>query len=524
MTDSARARILYADDEEDVREVFAAVFAPDFDVVLASGGAEALALLAEEPGFDVLVSDMRMDPMRGSELLGRAYQEFPDVQRILLTGYTDYDDLAAAVNQGHVYAYAQKPWDADQLKLTISNAIESRRLASENRRLVAELKIANARLTDDLDSVSRAVPARPRLQVGSPAMARVLEQVIAVAGTDASVLLHGETGVGKELVAAAIHERSHRKRGRFVAQNLAALPPELMTSELFGHVRGAFTGAQASRRGLFELADGGTLFLDEIGEAPLPLQAMLLRALESREIWPVGGSEPRTVDCRIIAATNRDLLQESQNNNFRLDLYYRLVVAPIFIPPLRDRPQDVRGLGAPMLESASRRMGRLIPRVTDAAWLALENHSWPGNVRELSNVMERLVIYHAGKEVDAADLNLPAEVQIHDDEPPPSMQGLPGGFASSQRLMAAGNNPSSSNVRISGMGSAQSSPRTFKAADPSVITLRVPETGTTFDDLEREILVQVLQRADGNQSRAARSLGLSESTLRSRLKRLGLKG
>ena len=411
MSDPARARILYADDEEDVREVFAAVFAGDFDVVCAAGGEEALEQLARSPGFDVLVSDMRMDPMRGSELLAKAYESYPDVQRILLTGYSDHDDLAAAVNLGHVWAYVQKPWDADQLKLTIKRAVEARSLESENRRLVKELKQANAKLSDDLDTVSRVVTPRPRLQVGSPAMARVLEQVIAVAGTDASVLLYGETGVGKELVAAAIHERSARKRGRFVAQNLAALPPELMTSELFGHVRGAFTGAQASRRGLFELADGGTLFLDEIGEAPLPLQAMLLRALESREIWPVGGSEPRQVDCRIIAATNRDLLAEAQNNTFRLDLYYRLVVAPIFIPPLRDRPQDVRGLGAPMLEAAARRMGRMLPRVTDAAWAALENHTWPGNVRELSNVMERLVIYHAGKEVDAPDLNLPQQQQ-----------------------------------------------------------------------------------------------------------------
>ena len=525
MTDPSRARVLYADDEEDVREVFAAVFAGDFDVVCAPGGAEALALLKkEQPGFDVLVSDMRMDPMRGSELLAKAYEAYPDVQRILLTGYTDHDDLAAAVNLGHVFAYVQKPWDAEQLKLTIQRAIEARRLELENRRLVGELKQANAKLTDDLESVSRAATPRPRLQVGSPAMARVLEQVIAVAGTDASVLLYGETGVGKELVASAIHERSARKRGRFVAQNLAALPPELMTSELFGHVRGAFTGAQSSRRGLFELADGGTLFLDEIGEAPLPLQAMLLRALESREIWPVGGSEPRTVDCRIVAATNRDLLQEAQNNTFRLDLYYRLVVAPIFIPPLRDRPQDVRGLGAPMLEAAARRMGRVLPRITDAAWTALENHTWPGNVRELSNVMERLVIYHAGKEVDVPDLNLPVHVERVSEPPPPSTSFAGGGFASSQRVMAAvGNNPSSGNVRITGLNS----PRQFPAApatDPQTITLRVPETGTTFDDLEREILVQVLQRAEGNQSRAARSLALSESTLRSRLKRLGLKG
>ena len=477
-------RVLYADDEEDVREVFAAVFGADFDVTCVASGAEALTAMARDAeGFDVLVSDMRMEPMRGSELLARAYDAHRDTQRILLTGYSDHDDLAAAVNEGHVFAYAQKPWEADQLRLTIQRAYEQRRLERENRRLVQELTVANARLKDDLESVSRAVPPRPRLQVTSPPMAKVLEQVIAVAGTDASVLLHGETGVGKELVAWAIHERSARKRGRFVAQNLAALPPELMTSELFGHVKGAFTGAQQSRRGLFELADGGTLFLDEIGEAPLPLQAMLLRALEAREIWPVGGSEPRRIDVRIIAATNRDLLAEAKDGLFRLDLYYRLAVAPIFIPPLRERPQDVRGLGAPMLEAASRRMGRMIPRLNEPAWGALERHSWPGNVRELSNLMERLAIYHAGREVGPDEVGVPG----------PGRSGAPGG----------------------GGGASE---------EGDSIRLNVPESGTTFDDLEREILVQVLARAEGNQSRAARSLGLSESTFRSRLKRLGLKG
>jgi two-component system response regulator HupR/HoxA len=487
-----KTRVLYADDEEDVREVFAAVFASDFDVTCVASGAEALEVLGRENDFDVLVSDMRMEPMRGSQLLAHAYDSHRDVQRVLLTGYSDHDDLAAAVNDGHVFAYAQKPWDADQLRLTIKRAADQRRLELENRRLVQELTAANARLKDDLESVTRAVPQRPRLQVTSPPMAKVLEQVIAVAGTDASVLLHGETGVGKELVASAIHERSVRKRGRFVAQNLAALPPELMTSELFGHVKGAFTGAQQSRRGLFELADGGTLFLDEIGEAPLSLQAMLLRALEAREIWPVGGSEPRRIDVRIIAATNRDLLSEAKEGLFRLDLYYRLAVAPIFIPPLRDRAQDVRGLGAPMLEMAARRMGRMLPRLNDGAWAALERHSWPGNVRELSNLMERLAIYHAGREVGADEVGLPVTGMVTS-----SPWGTPAAAASSSAAKGEG---------------------------PDTILLKVPESGTTFDDLEREILVQILARAEGNQSRAARSLGLSESTLRSRLKRLGLKG
>jgi DNA-binding NtrC family response regulator len=497
-----RTKLLYVDDEEDLREVFAAVFSADFDVALAASGPEALDRLAAEP-FDVLVSDMRMEPMRGSEFLARAYAEHPDVERILLTGFSDHDDLAAAVNLGHVFAYVQKPWEADQLKLTILRAFQKRTLTLENRRLVDELSKANARLKDDVEVVVRQV-VRPRLQVTSPAMARVLDQVVAVAGTEASVLLHGETGVGKELVAAAIHERSARKRGRFVAQNLAALPPELMTSELFGHVKGAFTGAQAARRGLFELADGGTLFLDEIGEAPSSLQAMLLRALESREIWPVGGSEPRHVDLRIIAATNRDLLTHAQAGGFRLDLYYRLAVAPIEIPPLRARPEDVHGLGAPMLEAASRRMNRPLPRVTDSAWRALEQHAWPGNVRELANVMERLAIYHAGRDVTGDDLGLPKAG-------PASQPRIP---VSTSRVPAASATPSSDPAVAAALATTDGR---------GAIVLDLPESGTTFDDLEREILEQVLRRSSGNQSRAGRMLGLSESTFRSRLKRLGLK-
>jgi two-component system response regulator HupR/HoxA len=489
--------VLYVDDEDDVREVFEAVFEGDFDVSTAPSGADALAALARGP-IDVLVSDMRMEPMKGSELLARAFAQHRDVPRILLTGFSEHDDLADAVNRGHVWAYVQKPWDAEQLRLTIQRAFESRKLELENRRLVEELKAANHSLRDDVEVVQRAVQ-RPKLQVSSPAMARVFDQVVAVSGTDANVLLYGETGVGKELVAAAIHERSSRRRGRFVAQNLAALPPELMTSELFGHVKGAFTGAQASRRGLFELADGGTLFLDEIGEAPPALQAMLLRALESREIWPVGSSDPKSVDLRIIAATNRDLLAEAQSGVFRMDLYYRLAVAPIHIPPLRGRPEDVRGLGQPMLEAAAKRMGRAQPRVTDPAWRALEGHAWPGNVRELSNLMERLVIYHAGHEVDVEELGLPSASL-----------------------------PSSSHVRLGPSAELPPPPSppqpSLVAGAPWSIVLSLPEAGTTFDDLEKEILAQVLSRADGNQSRAARSLGLSESTLRSRLKRLGLKG
>ena len=536
-------RVLYADDEEDVREVFAAIFEDDFEVTCVATGQEALDALASRE-FDVLVSDMRMRPMNGSDLLAKAYESHKDAQRILLTGFSDHDDLADAVNRGHLFAYMQKPWDNEQLRLVIRRAAAQRRLELENRRLTNDLKASNVRLRDDVEAVSRSASAsRPKLLATSPMMQRVMAQVTAVAGTDASVLLHGETGTGKELIAAEIHERSGRRRARFVAQNLAALSPELMTSELFGHVKGAFTGAQQARRGLLELADGGTLFLDEIGEAPPSLQALLLRALESREFWPVGASEPRHVDVRIVSATNRDLLERANAGHFRLDLYYRLAVCPIEVPPLRARTEDVRGIGQPLLEAAAKRMNRELPRIGEPAWYALEAHPWPGNVRELGNVMERLVIYHAGRDVEPADLGLPQALRAsvfpynapygapqaapseaaRSRPPAPSWSTLPtAAYApdSVRDLNRVDSPPQSDDFDLPPL----SRPRfDVDAIAPGALSLDLPEGGTTFDDLEREILSQVLARADNNQSRAARSLGMSESTFRSRMKRLGLK-
>ena len=542
-------RVLYADDEEDVREVFAAIFEDDFEVTCVATGQQALDALASRE-YDVLVSDMRMRPMNGSELLAKAYELHKDAQRILLTGFSDHDDLADAVNRGHLFAYMQKPWDNEQLRLVIRRAAAQRRLELENRRLANDLKSSNARLRDDVEAVSRTASAsRPRLLATSPVMQRVMGQVTAVAGTDASVLLHGETGTGKELIAAEIHERSGRRRARFVAQNLAALPPELMTSELFGHVKGAFTGAQQARRGLLELADGGTLFLDEIGEAPPSLQALLLRALESREFWPVGASEPRHVDVRIVSATNRDLLSDAHAGHFRLDLYYRLAVCPIEVPPLRARTEDVRGIGQPLLAAAAHRMNRELPRIGEPAWRALEGHPWPGNVRELGNVMERLVIYHAGRDVEPADLGLPQSLRAS-LFPYNVPQAAPSEASPRSRPPAPSwgremSSPVSSSApapyvpdSVSDLHRADahahsdeydlpplSRPRLdVDAIAPGALSLDLPEGGTTFDDLEREILSQVLARADNNQSRAARSLGMSESTFRSRMKRLGLKG
>ncbi|MBX3233403.1 MAG: sigma-54-dependent Fis family transcriptional regulator [Labilithrix sp.] len=517
---AAKPRVLYVDGAEDVREVFAAVFADDFECLLSADTRTAFEVLTARQDVDVVVSDAPPD----------AFDAFPDVQRILLV---EHDAPADA--KGRLFAYLTKPWDRAQLALAIERATKIRRLEQENRRLMGELRSSVGRIRIE-------EPAREpaRLLASSAPMKKVVEQIGAVAGTDASVLLHGETGTGKELIAAEVHERSPRRRARFVAQNLAALPPELMTSELFGHVKGAFTGAQSARRGLFELADGGTLFLDEIGEAPLSLQALLLRALESSEFWPVGASEPKRVDVRIVAATNRDLLADAHQGLFRLDLYYRLAVCPIEVPPLRARPEDVRVIGQHLLEASSKRMNRDLPRLGEAAWRTLEAHPWPGNVRELGNVMERLVIYHAGRDVEPADLGLPQTLRpslfpfaprhtpisgfpAAEPSAPRSRPYLPVSDPVSSTIEAAP--PSGPFYERHDSEPPMSRPRMeVDAIAPGPLSLEVPEGGTTFDDLEREILLQVLSRADHNKSRAARSLGMSESTFRSRMKRLGLKG
>jgi DNA-binding NtrC family response regulator len=501
-----KIRVLYVDDDPALREVFAAVFSDQYQVACAATGQEALVLLAERD-FDVLVSVLRMRPMRGADLLVAAADAHPDLQRIAIADFSDHDDLGEALARAGLFAYVTKPWEDAQLRLLMGRAARHKQLEIDLRRSVKPVI--------DAEPTSRTF-ARTRLLTVSRPMQNVLSQIDAVAGTDASVLLHGETGTGKELVAAEIHERSSRRKSRFVAQNLAALPPELMTSELFGHVKGAFTGAQQARRGLFELADGGTLFLDEIGEAPMPLQALLLRALEAREFWPVGASEPRQVDVRIVAATNRDLLADARQGLFRLDLYYRLAVCPIAVPPLRARPEDVRGLGMPLLESAARRMNRPAPRITEAAWRSLELHPWPGNVRELANVMERLVIYHAGRDVHPGNLDLPTSLRASLfpflDEPPKSSAAADAFDEKTPRSIHLPDDARLSSPRLE-----------IDALPPGTLSLDLPEGGTTFDDLEREILAQVLARAENNQSRAARSLGMSESTFRSRMKRLGLK-
>src|SRR5512139_3315825 len=361
--------ILVVDDETAIRESLELTLGDDYRVFTAATGEEGLGILERER-IALIITDQELPTMKGVEFLESAIGIAPRAIRMMLTGYADIGSLARAVNEGRIYRYIPKPWEPDEVRLNVKRALEAFALAGENVQLASALADANERLRAENLYLRREVERRygfDQILGGSPAMARVFEVMEKVAETDATVLLTGETGTGKDLVARAIHYAGSRKDQRFVAQNCAALPDTLLESELFGHKRGAFTGAHADKKGLFEVAHRGTIFLDEIGETLPGMQVSLLRVLQDGEIRPLGSSETRKVDVRIIAATNRDLRKLVADGRFREDLYYRLRVVEIELPPLRERREDVPALAHHFLDLANEKMGRRIQGFTNAA-------------------------------------------------------------------------------------------------------------------------------------------------------------
>ena len=379
-------RILFVDDDRAGREV--ALFnlrKAGHKVTAASDGQEGLSLFSPEK-FDLVVTDVKMPGISGVDLLRRIRSLAPDVPVLVITAFGNVETAVEAMKAG-AYDFIGKPFHRDQLLLSVEKALERRRLAAE----VRNLRVRASGVEREIVSVSAA-------------MQRVLEIADRVAATDASVLISGESGTGKEAIARRIHVRSPRAEGPFVAVNCAAIPGELLESELFGHARGAFTGAVRDRLGRFRQAERGTLFLDEIGEIPLDLQAKLLRALQERTVDVVGGDKPVPVDVRILAATNRDLLERIGEGTFREDLYYRLNVVEIRVPPLRERPEDIPPLVEHFLAELASDREVEVPAPVLAE---LTRRPWPGNVRELKNACERMVILCSGGEVSAADLPPP---------------------------------------------------------------------------------------------------------------------
>ncbi len=381
-------KILVVDDEQSMTQFLGIVLRKEgYQVTTVHNGRDALDKARAE-AFDVVITDLRMPGMDGIQLLQGLKKLDPALPVILMTAYASQQTAIDAVNLG-AYQYLIKNAKNDEIKLIVRNALEMRRVRTENQYLKRELKKGHE---------EKAIIG------SSEEMLRVFKMVEKVAGSEATILIQGESGTGKELIAKEIHYRSGRAQGPFVSINCGAIPRDLLESNLFGHVKGSFTGAVRDSQGLFQVAEGGTFFLDEVGEMPLATQVKLLRALQEREIIPVGGTQPVKIDCRLVAATNADLEKEVAEGRFRADLFYRLNVIPIKLPSLRQRRDDIPLLVDHFLKRYAGGSGGAAKAVTKDAMDLLLKYDWPGNVRELENVMERAMILDEGGVIGPEDL------------------------------------------------------------------------------------------------------------------------
>jgi DNA-binding NtrC family response regulator len=457
-----KPRILVVEDEHAIQLALSGLLGrAGYEVSLAGSGEEAIAKLDEGP-FDLVLTDLALGRgASGMDVLRHAKRVRPETVVVMITAHGS-EKIAVEAMKAGAEDYVPKPFDNDEIRLVVQRALERTRLLRENRLL--------------LDQVQRLY-AFENLIGSGPAMQRVFETIQKVAETDLTVLVRGDSGTGKELVAQALHNRSSRRSRPFVAVNCAAISRELVESELFGHEKGAFTGADARRQGRFETADGGTIFLDEIGDMPLETQAKVLRVLQERSFERVGGSKPIQVDVRVVAATHRDLEQEVASGGFRQDLYYRLKVVEVALPPLSERSEDVPALAQRFLEQVNERLGRDKQRLSEPALARLVRHPWPGNVRELRNVLEQAAVLAGGTVIEEQDLHLdapafPAPAPVRQD-----LASLP--FSEAKRRMV--------------------------------------------DRFERDFLLGALRAHDGNISRAAESIGMVRQSLQQKIRELGLR-
>lgn len=392
-TEAKQKSILIVDDEENMRHMLQNMLTRyGYAVSTANDGADGLAQLADR-SFDFILCDVKMPKMNGMEFLKAAGDRLFSTTVIMMSAFGSIDMAIDAMKLG-AYDFVSKPFKNEEIRLTIKKAEERERLKREN----IELKDRIRRIGGNLSFGN---------MVGrSPAMQAVFSMALKVARFDSTVLITGESGTGKELVAQGIHLESDRRAGPMVPVNCATIPESLMESELFGHVKGAFTGADKDKKGLFEVADGGTLFLDEIGDIPVSLQPKLLRVLQESEIRPVGGSRSKRVSVRVIAATSKDLEAEIVSGRFREDLFYRLNVVPIVLPPLRQRIADVPLLCRFFITRFNQTLGSRIKTVSSGAMAALMQHDWPGNIRELENTIERAIVFAGGATLEIADFTL----------------------------------------------------------------------------------------------------------------------
>lgn len=443
-------KILVIDDDVSLRRVMEFnLEQAGYEVLTAGSGEDGLELFRRHRP-EMVVTDVQMPGMNGYEVLEKLLEIEPQTLVIIVTAFSTVEQAVDAMKVG-AYDYLAKPFGRDQLIMTVAKAFEFRKLNQENKQLKEEL----------------AGVGRPtQIVAEAPTMKRLMDRVAKVAASEASVMISGESGTGKEVIAKALHNGSTRAEKPFIAVNCAAIPKDLIESELFGHIKGSFTGAVNDRKGKFSLANGGTLFLDEIGELPVELQPKLLRALQEQQIEPVGGLSEQ-VDVRVVAATNRDLEEAMGNGTFREDLYYRLAVIPIEIPPLRERREDIPSL---LQYCLTKQTGTASVKFSDKLVECLKKYDWPGNVRELENVVEQMLILRTSDLLDVAEL--PARI----------------------------NRPSS---RQGGV-------------------LNLPEEGYSLEQLEQDAVTEALARCNGNKSKAAAFLKIPRHTLLYRLEKYNI--
>ncbi|UZE33683.1 sigma-54 dependent transcriptional regulator [Pseudomonas sp. B21-059] len=454
--------LLVVDDEPKLCDLLSSALSQNgIQVFTAGNGLHALKVLEQED-IDLVISDWRMPGMDGPQLLAEIKQRYPNLPVIVMTAYSTVKNAVQSMRNG-AYDYIAKPFDIDELDITVSKALQFRDILKDNQRMRAEL--------DEHQQFDSLVG-------DSPAFRQVLQAVDSVRESSATILLTGESGTGKEMVARAIHKHGNRADKPFVAVNCAAIPEGLLESEMFGHRKGAFTGAVADRVGRFQQADKGTLFLDEVGDMPLALQAKILRALQERVIEPVGDPRERKVDVRVIAATNKNLLEAVANKEFREDLYYRLNVFPIPLPALRERVEDIAPLARHFAHSLGATAGKRITGFSPQALQAMASYTWPGNIRELQNCVERATIVARASVIEESDL--PGYLF---DTPPAGTEG---------------------SVALS--------------VGPQVPS----DLDAALAEVERAYILAALHQSNGVQAAAAQMIGISERSFWYRLKKLGI--
>ncbi len=443
--------VLLIDDDESLRRVTEYnLTTGGFEVVTAASGREGLERFRQE-GPDLVITDVKLGDMNGLEVLSAVKKEAPETPVIVITAFGSIEMAVKAMQEG-AFNFITKPFDRETLRLSCQKALEMKALRSQRQQLAEEVN----RLT-----------ATEGMETANSAMAELLETALRVASSEATVLITGESGTGKEVLARLIHQQSPRKNGPMVAVNCAAIPPTLIESELFGHVRGAFTGAVSSRKGRFQSASRGTLFLDEIAELKMDMQAKLLRAIQEREVEPVGSDRREKIDVRLIAATNKNLQEAIADGEFREDLYYRLGVIPLHLPPLRERTEDIPNLVKHFLKKIG------VPgevRFSAGALEKMKSYPWPGNIRELQNIVERSVILRKGLVIEAEDLNLEVPRQI----------------------------------------------------DVGLAAIEIPPEGLSLEEVEKSLILKALEKSNGNRSEAARLLKIPRHVLIYRLEKFGL--